>query len=214
MSERTSSTLLFLVFLAVGILAWSAQLRPQLVFDTSPLKELPEQFEGWKSVNIPLDEEIESLLRADFNIQRTYHDNLGKTVWMYIGYYGTERGGKPEHRPKVCYAAHGWNIETSTPRELAGFRATEYVVERDGIRRLVLFWFHSSQGNSTLSSPQIAWDHLVNRVKNGRADGSLIRLSTPLVAGREVDARSRLLYFAQQLNGELETRWPIEKTVQ
>jgi EpsI family protein len=212
MSERTGSALLFLVFLAVGAMAWSAQLRPHLVFDTSSLASLSEGFGAWRSSDIPLDESIESMLRADFNVQRTYSNDLGKTVWLYIGYYGTERGGKPEHRPKVCYAAHGWEIEISTSRELGEYRATEYIVEKNGERRLVLFWFRSSRGNTTLSSTHIAWDHLLNRVESGRADGSLIRLSTPLPAGQVVDARSRLLYFAEDLNLELETHWPGEKT--
>ncbi len=213
MTERTSSVLLFLVFLAVGAMAWSAQLRPSLVFDTSSLANLSERFGDWQSSDIPMDESIESMLRADFNIQRAYSDEFGKTVWLYIGYYGTERGGKPEHRPKVCYAAHGWNIETATPRDLGDYQATEYIVEKNSERRLVLFWFRSSRGNTKLSSRHIAWDHLLNRVQSGRADGSLIRLSTPLPSEQEVvDARSRLLYFAEQLNRELETRWPGEKT--
>jgi EpsI family protein len=212
MSERTSSGLLFLLFLVVGALAWSAQLRPRLDFDTSSLANLSESFGDWQSSDIPLDESIESMLRADFNIQRAYKDDLGQIAWLYIGYYGTERGGKPEHRPKVCYAAHGWNIEASTPRDLGDYQATEYVVEKNGERRLVLFWFRSSRGNTTLSSRHIAWDHLLNRVQSGRADGSLIRLSTPLPSGQEVDARSRLLYFVEQLNREFETRWPAEKT--
>ncbi len=214
MSERTSSALLFLIFLAVGALAWSSQIRPRLVFDTSALTNLSEQIGGWESSDLPMPENIESMLRADFNIQRTYNNNLGKPVWLYLGYYGTERGGKPEHRPKVCYEAHGWNIETSTPRDLGEYQATEYVVEKASERRLVLFWFRSSRGNTTLSSSHIAWDHVLNRVETGRADGSLVRLSTPLLSGQEVDARSRLLYFAEQLNKELETRWPVEKTAE
>lgn len=212
MSERMSSTLLCLVFLAVGAMAWSAQLRPRLIFDTSSLAGLSEGFGAWHSSDIPLDESVESMLRADFNLQRTYSNGLGQTVWLYIGYYGTERGGKPEHRPNVCYTAHGWAIEISASRDLGKYHATEYIVEKNNERRLVLFWFHSSRGNTTLSSTHIAWDHLLNRVGSGRADGSLIRLSTPLPAGQEVDARSRLLYFAEELNLALETHWPGEKT--
>lgn len=210
MSDRATSLLLLGLFAAVGLLAWSAQLRPELSFDTTKLADLPTSMGDWESVDIPMLDNVESLLRADFNLQRTYHDDLGKTVWLYVGYYGTERGGKPEHRPGVCYAAHGWNIEMSQPRKLTNTPATEYVVEKNGERRLVLFWFRSSRGNSTLDTPHVAWDHFLNRVQHGRADGSLVRLSTPLRVGHEVDARSRLFFFAEHLNDELKSRWPVE----
>ncbi len=59
---------------------------------------------------IPLAENVESMLRADFNVQRAFLHPLGDVVWLYIGYYGTDRGGTPEHTPPQCYRAHGWSL--------------------------------------------------------------------------------------------------------
>jgi hypothetical protein len=88
--------------LAVGSLAWWLQMRPALAVDPAPLANLPRQVGMWRSVDLPLDSAVESILRADFNLQRAYvpgRDAAHDPVWLYIGYYGTQRGGRPEHTP-------------------------------------------------------------------------------------------------------------------
>ena len=52
-------------------------------------------------------------------------------------------------------------------------------------------------------------DRLRGRIGAGRADGALVRLSTPLDGDEEV-ARSRLIAFATQLDPLLAQRWPVE----
>ena len=34
-------------------------------------------------------------------------------IWVYIGYYGTERGGRPEHVPRGCFTGAGWDIASA-----------------------------------------------------------------------------------------------------
>jgi hypothetical protein len=53
-------------------------------------------------------------------------------------------------------------------------------------------------------------DHLSGRLRGGRADGALVRLSTPVAAGREAEARARLTAFARELDPLLAERWPRE----
>jgi hypothetical protein len=53
-------------------------------------------------------------------------------------------------------------------------------------------------------------DHLSGRLRGGRADGALVRLSTPLAPGREAEARARLIAFARDLDPLLAERWPRE----
>jgi EpsI family protein len=199
---------------AVGAVAWALQLRPPLRVDASPLEGLPLQLGGWSAVDVPLEDEVTSMLRADYNVQRAYLHPLGDSVWLYVGYYGTDRGGRPEHTPGACYRAHGWDIGEHRVLELdpdGKLRVNEFVVEKDGRRDLVHFWFQSYRTPSLTGGLDQTLDRLVGRLLHGRADGSLVRLSTELGPGRdEATARSRLAQFAVVLEPQLAAHWPQE----
>lgn len=214
MTSRTLGTAALLAaFLAVGALAWGLTLRPSLQVDASALARLPVRFDSWVAEEVPLEETVESILRADFNIQRLYRHPLGGSVWLYIGYYGTERGGEPEHTPAACYEAHGWRIESSRHLAVAGIpglRVNEYVVSQGGEWQLVHFWFRSYRRTGLLGAVDRSVDRLLGRLSQGRADGALIRLSTGLAGRDVVPARARLLGFAAQLEPALSRHWPSE----
>jgi hypothetical protein len=58
------------------------------------------------------------------------------------------------------------------------------------------------------------FDRFVSRLRYGRADGSLVRLSTPVEPGEAEDtARTRLRSFARELLPLLEAHWPEEARV-
>jgi EpsI family protein len=197
--------------LLVGTAVWWLELRPPLRVDSSMLGALPMQigsFDGWP---VPLEETVERILRADFNLQRSYGrpDDLER-VSLYVGYYGTERGGRPEHTPNQCYPSAGWRIESERVYEDGGkLRANEWVVSQEGERQLVLFWYQSARRTGMRNNLELSLDHVAGRLRAGRADGALVRISTPLLPD-EGSARERLLEFAEALDPMLEARWPNE----
>jgi EpsI family protein len=89
-------------------------------------------------------------------------------------------------------------------------RVNEYLVERDGERRLVHFWYRSAQRTGMLGGWDQNIDRFVGRLTDGRADGALVRISTPLNGDDEISARGRLLGFASALDPLLAERWPTE----
>ncbi len=217
-SEQPGVTAAAIVLVAVGCIAWWLSLRPVLNVDSRELAGLPSQVEAWSSVDIPLDTAVESMLRADFNLQRAYVHPLGDVIWLYVGYYGTARGGRPEHLPRTCYRAHGWIIAAQRELEIdprLGLRANEYVVEREGQVRLVHFWYRSHRGTGILSMLGLSVDHLFGRFLGRRADGALVRISTVLESPDElVTVRSKLAGFGVVLDALLADRWPTEVPVQ
>jgi EpsI family protein len=207
------TALLLVAFVAVGIGAWALALRPPLQVDAEGLAEIPLDLDGWTGRDVALETAVESMLRADFNIQRLYVDRYGDHVWLYVGYYGTDRGGRPEHTPAVCYEAQGWRIGARRRLDVAGaegLRVNEYRVEQGGERQLVHFWFRSFRSTGLLGVLDQTIDRVVGRLRTGRADGALVRISTGLGAADEVDARSRLLRFAAEFDLQLAHHWPIE----
>jgi EpsI family protein len=211
-SANLGTAILSVSLLAIGGFAWSLQLQPALEIDTSALATLPIRIDVYDGRDIPLESTVESVLHADFNLQRAYY-GAGSLVWLYVGYYGTARGGRPEHTPRGCYTGAGWGIESARTLRVdpdGDLRVNEYLVERDGERRLVHFWYRSVQRTGMLGGWDQNVDRFVGRLTEGRADGALIRISTPLSGEDEVSARGRLLGFASALDPLLAERWPTE----
>lgn len=212
-SERVATAALAVALVAAGAAAWWLALRPARVADGSSLAAIPYELGRWRGVDVPVEDAVESMLRADFNVQREYRHPEGGPVWLYLGYYGTDRGGTPEHTPRACYTAHGWSVVEA--RELVrdpgtGRRANEYVVAFGAHRRLVHFWYRSYRSAALLSPFALRVDHALGRLREGRGDGALVRLSTPITDGDRSHARSRLLDLAARLEPELAARWPEE----
>ena len=201
------------LMLIVGALGWYLRLAPEFQVDASPLNDVPTQIGRWKSTDLPLASVVESELRADFNFQRTYLTRSGDKIWLYVGYYGTARGGRPEHTPRGCYTGAGWGIESSRIVEIDSndeFRANEYLIEQRGEQRLVHFWYRSYRRTGLLGGLDQNIDRLLGRLLDGRADGALVRISTPISENDTTAARGRLLSFASLLDPLLGKHWPIE----
>lgn len=212
-TSRAQSIGLLLVMVAAGALAWQLQLGPRLRVDASELASLPRQVGAWEALDVPLEAAVESELRADFNLQRVYRMRTGEPLWLYIGYYGTRRGGRPEHTPRGCYTGAGWGIVSTRTLDVDrknGLRANEYVVEREGQRRLIHFWYRSHRRTGILGGLDQNIDRLLGRLFDARADGALIRVSTPIYGDDPIAARGRLLSFASRIDPLVGERWPTE----
>ena len=211
-SSNLGTAILIVILLGVGGFAWSLQLQPALEIDASALATLPTRIDLYDGHDIPLESTVESVLRADFNLQRSYY-RAGSLVWLYIGYYGTTRGGRPEHPPRGCYTGAGWGIESARSLRVVPngeLRVNEYLVERSGERRLVHFWYRSARRTGMLGGWDQNVDRFTGRLIDGRADGALVRISTRLKGDDEIGARGRLLGFASALDPLIAERWPTE----
>ena len=213
-AERVLLGGLTLALLAAGVVSWVSYLRPALEVKPESLSEVPLEIGVWRGRDIPVAGDVERMLDADFNVQRAYFHPVGDFVWFYVGYYGTERGGKPEHTPWVCYPSNGWSILSSREVTLGTSgesRANELLIEKQGDHRLVHFWYQSHRRTGMLGRFDQAVDHFLGRLRDGRADGSLVRISTPIDGvGDVAAARARLAAFGRQLMPELRLHWPAE----
>lgn len=95
----------------VGGLAWWLAARPVLAVDTDPLAQLPSQLGRWTAQNIALEPAVEEELRADFNVQRVYSTPGEVPIVLYVGDYGTQRGGRPEQTARSRLRSFGTQID-------------------------------------------------------------------------------------------------------
>lgn len=200
-----------------GALSWALLLAEPLDVDASGLGQIPLEVAQWRGTEVELDSGVEDILDADYNLQRAYWHPLGDLVWLYVGYYGTERGGRPEHTPWECYPAAGWKVvrhEVVDAVIVPGqppLRGNELLVEKGSDRRLVLFWYQSIRRGGMLGGFDQTLDRFLSRLQFGRADGSLVRLSTPIAPGEdEAVALTRLRAFGREILPLLESHWPRE----
>jgi Protein of unknown function (DUF3485) len=92
-----------------GIAAWWLSLRPLPASDGATLRGLPAELAGWKAVDIPMEQDVADMLRADANVQRAYIHPLGYVVYVYVGYYGTARQCSVEIQHKAAGCAQPLN---------------------------------------------------------------------------------------------------------
>jgi len=200
------------LLIGTGALAWHLELRDPPRVDAGALRALPYEIAGWEGHDVPIEDDVSRMLNATENVQRAYLGPAHSLVWLYVGYYGTERGGRPEHTPWVCYPTAGWKIARATTVRAPGAperRMNELLVEQAGERRLVHFYYRSHRRTGMLGGLDQMVDQLMSRILTGRADGALVRLSTP-VEGDEFVARSRLLELGGHVDALLAEYWPEE----
>jgi EpsI family protein len=211
--ESATTAVVAAALVLAGAVAWMFALRPALELDVSPLRSFPTQLGPWYAEeDVPLEGWVESMLEADYNLQRRYRDPTGGVVWVYVGYYGTQRGGRPEHTPPACFRAHGWTIEDRRVVDLGGgLRVNEMPVSLEGEQQLVHYWFRSFRSPLRGGLDQLL-DRLIGRVRYQRADGSLVRVSTAYEGEDDrLVARRRLSQFGALFDDALADHWPYEE---
>ena len=217
MNKRAEAIGLLALLLLTGITAWWLSLRPGFASDVATLHQLPSELAGWKAVDIPMEQDVADMLRADANVQRAYIHPQGYVAFVYVGYYGTTRGGTPEHTPEMCYPAQGWRILESDSVVLGGeggFAAREFVVEQERERRLVHFWYRTAGKTGIQSTAALRWNHFWARLSAGRGDGALVRLDAPIHDGDVDAARQKLMALDRALESALSAVWPTESVTE
>jgi EpsI family protein len=162
LSKNAEGVALVVILLLAGLASWWLMLRPITEYDATRFDRLPSALRGWHAVDVEMDESVSEMLAADHNVQRAYHHDQGYVVYVYVGYYGTARGGTPEHTPDVCYPAQGWEIIEAMERRIGGadgFTVQEFVVQKANAQRLVHFWYRTSHTTGITSVPGLRLEH-------------------------------------------------------
>ena len=95
--------------------------RPSFSLETA----IPQAFGEWRLDNtlVPLqvDPETQSRLNKIYNqtLSRTYVNPRGERVMLSIAYGGDQSDNMSVHKPEVCYAAQGFQVERDEYGELA-----------------------------------------------------------------------------------------------
>jgi len=188
--------------------------RAEPTLTRRPFAEFPHALEGWAGRDLEMDERVLSLLNPSDHVMRAYlppdstaadgADLAGRMrqsaapVWLYVGYYGSQRRGASYHSPKNCLPGAGWQFESSVPVTgvIPGAPATavnRVVIEKGFERQLLLYWYQDR--GRVVASEYAAKGYLIwDAMTRNRTDGALVRVSTPVVAEEEEAYRHALAF--------------------
>ena len=173
-----------------------------------PLKDLPGSIGEWHArESSPFDDATLKILKLNDYAMVRYADPQNRSLWLYVGYWGSQRKGAQIHSPKNCLPGGGWEpLESTTltiPLSAPGSAMTvnSYLLQKGNNKELVLYWY---QSRDTVTAGEIpARIQMVkNSILSNRSDGAIVRVSSP-VYGSVAETTQLLVGYIRQLNSVL-----------
>jgi EpsI family protein len=168
-----------------------------------PLLKFPEHIGLWRGKELGLETTVVQLLGVSDYSMRIYHQPARPPVWLYVGYYRSQRQGETIHSPKHCYPGNGWHTLSSNvvsmdiPLSTHGsVRVNRYLIAKGLEKSLVFYWYHE-RGRVVASEYQAKLYLMLDAMTRHRTDGALVRVSS--VVSDSVSATEQaLVEFIQQ----------------
>lgn len=180
------------------------------------LDELTQRIGGFHGQDQVITQDVREVLGEGEFLSRSYSDEMSagrSPIDLLIAYYPSQRSGQSIHSPQNCLPGAGWSFEGHS---LVTFRdaaqqphsVAEYLIRNGSTRMEVLYWYRS-RGQDIASDYKAKWHLMVQAVHDGRTDGSLIRVMTPIADSEtQQQARARVLGFVQSLDPKLNAFLP------
>jgi EpsI family protein len=184
-------------------------LQSRSVGETVPVRKsldlFPDRIGEWQGRQATnLEVEVLNILKVSDYLMRRYVDANGRSIWLYIGYWATQRrGGGQAHSPKNCLPGGGWEpIEASyltikLPPPYAPIEVNRYLIQKDRDMQVVLYWYQA-QGHAVAGELGAKISMVRSALMSRRTDGALVRASSP-VTGTVAETTARLVLYVQAL---------------
>ena len=185
-------------------IAWqAAPTRPPAEIDRAHFSEFPREIGGWRGDSPePLTPSVEQALGANDYLSMTFTKPEAPAPVSFFSAWYLDQSQGGIHSPEVCLPGGGWEMERITTVDIAdevgsqqAFPVNRAVIRKNNRMLLVYYWFDQS-------GRRIASDHLAKvmllwtGLSQGRTDGALVRVITPMGAEEDIEqAEVRLLDF-------------------
>jgi EpsI family protein len=182
------------------------QFRPssEAVQLRKPFGTFPAALGVWKGrEETILDPDVLNMLKMSDYVMRRYVDASGHPVWLYIGYWQSQRKGGDIHSPRNCLPGGGWEpveasrISIPIPGLATPISVNRYLIQKDNQMQVTLYWFQT-QGKVVAGELSAKIELVRNALLKNRTDGALVRLSSPVQGGVE-QTTERLVAYVQAL---------------
>lgn len=181
------------------------------------LHGLPLSLDKWRGREAgAFDARTLEVLGVDEYLHRSYSAATAGTVFLYVGYYGSQRHGDTMHSPLNCLPGAGWqpisrarstmDVSARPDGPTRPIAVNDFIIERGEERQVVLYWYQS-QGRVEPSEYRSKVWTVLGAMRSGRTDGAIVRITSP-VRGDVTAARERAIAFARTLYPHLHAYLP------
>lgn len=216
--KKSSFLISCLCLIITFIIIQNIQVGTNVIVVEKNLDNFPYSIGEYVGSDIPVEDSVIRVLDTDAYIFRNYSRNAGQPITLYIGYYGTKKGGRSTHTPAGCYPGSGWGIireqRVSVPITLDGRqRAIELnmmLVSKGDARQLVYYWNQTNKDQVLTTGIQKNLNRFKNRLLYNRNDGAFIRVSQEI--NQDISRnKSDLEEYIREIFPIIVKYWPEEK---
>jgi EpsI family protein len=169
-----------------------------------PLASFPTALGEWRARESSLldGKTLEVLRPTDYLVRREV-DQAGRSLWLYIGYWDSQRKGALPHSPKNCLPGGGWEpLEASTLTVPLGagtapLVVNRFLIQKEANQQLVLYWF-DAQGRAVAGEVEAKVEMVRSAIFRNRTDGAIVRVSSPIY-GTVAETTELLVRYVQTL---------------
>jgi exosortase D (VPLPA-CTERM-specific) len=194
---NTPFTIALALLIAAALLSDTLKQRQEEALARQSFVNFPLQLGSWQGRHDRLEDMYIDVLKFDDYLLADFHGPEREYINLYVAYYASQRKGQSAHSPRTCIPGGGWEIADLTtvtiPPARAGdqpFKVNRLVIQRNRERQLVYYWFKERERlvtNEYVVKALLFWDALTRN----RTDGALIRLTTFVDAGDNIDVIDR-----------------------
>lgn len=165
-----------------------------------PLTEIPQKFGEWRMLQQDLfKSDMLEVLRPTDYLSRTYGNEKGDIVRLYIGFHdGSDKSG-PIHSPKHCLPGNGFTViseeKLQIPAGRVNLNLVQSLYQKDGEKELFLYWFQLRE-KSVTNEYSLKLEQLLNSVMYKRRDASFVRISIPITTDKNASSRIAQKFIA------------------
>ncbi|MDP2644573.1 MAG: EpsI family protein [Desulfobacterales bacterium] len=205
------------IFLLTALSVAAINSRGEPKVSETNLEKLPMEIAGFKGTEDYFSKAVYEELNADKHVYRHYRSGDGRRVDLYIGYYGTAKGGRTSHDPYGCLPGAGWGILESKQVALTaeGFpndvKINSILSKKGAIYELKLHWYQSDKDKILATGIGQNIRRFIGRVFHNRNDGAFVQVSAFSDQGHIEETKRLVESFAGNILHLLPKYWPVEK---
>ena len=146
----------------------------------------PMKLGEWTGVRNELEDSTVMVLAADEYLLADYRSPAKiAAVNLFVAYYFSTSDGTGIHSPEICIPGSGWEvfrweeIHVAPGHSIQPFNVNRAVIQKGQNRQLVYYWFEQ-RGRRLTGEMETKLYTVYDSTVYGRADGALVRLTTPL----------------------------------
>lgn len=202
------------ILLAItAIIAGLINLRGNPVIVATNIDNLPRNILDYSAIENSFSKAVYDELNADIHVYRNYRAINKSQIDLYIGYYGTEKGGRTPHNPNACFSSAGWAIIKAKRFSLRQIEKNVnlLILKKGDIINIVFHWYQSEKDKILATGIQQNFQRLIGKILHNRNDGAFVRVSCYASGENYQKEITELEIFTEKLIHILSNYWPEER---